>query len=69
MVREDDLPPISVAPVAMSRRVADSWSSRAFETCSLMMSGNRLDYVLKTKIAPDERARLLAEGRSLIGGG
>lgn len=29
----------------------------------------RLDYVLKTKIAPEERKRLLAEGRSLIGGG
>ena len=33
------------------------------------MSSNRLDYVLKTKIAPIERERLLAEGRSLIGGG
>ena len=30
---------------------------------------NRLDYVLKTSIAPEERKRLLAEGRSLIGGG
>jgi predicted RNA-binding protein YlxR (DUF448 family) len=33
------------------------------------LSGNRLDYVLKIKIAPEERDRLLAEGRSLIGGG
>lgn len=33
------------------------------------LSGNKLDYVLKIKIAPDERDRLLAEGRSLIGGG
>jgi predicted RNA-binding protein YlxR (DUF448 family) len=33
------------------------------------LNGNRLDYVLKTKIAPGERERLLAEGRSLIGGG
>jgi hypothetical protein len=33
------------------------------------LSGNRLDYVLKTNIAPAERERLLAEGRSLIGGG
>jgi predicted RNA-binding protein YlxR (DUF448 family) len=32
-------------------------------------TGNRLDYVLKTNIAPEERKRLLAEGRSLIGGG
>ena len=30
---------------------------------------DKLDYVLKTKIAPEERNRLLAEGRSLIGGG
>ena len=33
------------------------------------LKSNRLDYVLKTNIAPDERERLLAEGRSLIGGG
>ena len=33
------------------------------------LNSNRLDYVLKSKIAPDERERLLAEGRSLIGGG
>jgi hypothetical protein len=33
------------------------------------LKSNRLDYVLKINIAPDERARLLAEGRSLIGGG
>ncbi len=33
------------------------------------LNSNRLDYVLKTKIAPEERERLLAEGRSLIGGG
>jgi hypothetical protein len=33
------------------------------------LSSNRLDYVLKIKIASDERERLLAEGRSLIGGG
>ena len=33
------------------------------------LSSKRLDYVLKTNIAPDERERLLAEGRSLIGGG
>jgi len=33
------------------------------------LNSNRLDYVLKTNIAPDERERLLAEGRSLIGGG
>lgn len=33
------------------------------------LNSNRLDYVLKTNIAPDERKRLLAEGRSLIGGG
>lgn len=33
------------------------------------LSNNRLDYVLKTSIAPLERERLLAEGRSLIGGG
>jgi len=39
------------------------------ECWQLGLSGNRLDYVLKTKIAPDERERLLAEGRSLIGGG
>ena len=32
------------------------------------LKGNRLDYVLKINIAPDERARLLAEGQSLIGG-
>jgi hypothetical protein len=33
------------------------------------MTGNHLDYVLKTNIAPEARKRLLAEGRSLIGGG
>jgi predicted RNA-binding protein YlxR (DUF448 family) len=33
------------------------------------LKSNRLDYVLKTSIASDERERLLAEGRSLIGGG
>ena len=33
------------------------------------LESNKLDYVLKTKIAPEERKRLLAEGRSLIGGG
>jgi predicted RNA-binding protein YlxR (DUF448 family) len=33
------------------------------------LNSNRLDYVLKTNIAPDERERLLAEGQSLIGGG
>lgn len=33
------------------------------------LTGNRLDYVLKTNIAPEERNRLLSEGRSLIGGG
>jgi hypothetical protein len=30
--------------------------------------GNQLDHVLKIKIAPDERDRLLAEARSLMGG-
>jgi predicted RNA-binding protein YlxR (DUF448 family) len=33
------------------------------------LSGSRLDYVLKASIEPVERERLLAEGRSLIGGG
>jgi predicted RNA-binding protein YlxR (DUF448 family) len=33
------------------------------------LKSNRLDYVLKINIAPDERERLLAEGRGLIGGG
>jgi len=33
------------------------------------LSGNQLDYVLKIKIAPEERDRLLAESHSLIGGG
>ena len=33
------------------------------------LAGNRLGYVLKTSIAPAERERLLAEGRSLRGGG
>jgi len=33
------------------------------------LNSNRLDYVLKTNIAPEERSRLLSEGRSLIGGG
>jgi predicted RNA-binding protein YlxR (DUF448 family) len=33
------------------------------------LEGNKLDYVLKTKIAPEERKRLLTEGRNLIGGG
>ncbi|MCL1886312.1 MAG: YlxR family protein [Dehalococcoidia bacterium] len=32
-------------------------------------TSNRLDHVLKIHIAAEERARLLAEGRSLIGGG
>jgi predicted RNA-binding protein YlxR (DUF448 family) len=32
------------------------------------LSGNQIDHVLKIKIAPDERDRLLAEVRSLIGG-
>ena len=33
------------------------------------LESKKLDYVLKTKIAPEERKRLLAEGQSLIGGG
>ena len=33
------------------------------------LTSNRLDHVLKTHIALEERARLLAEGRSLVGGG
>lgn len=32
-------------------------------------ASNRLDHVLKIHIAAEERSRLLAEGRSLIGGG
>jgi len=38
------------------------------ECWQLCFASNRLDHVLKTHIAPEERVRLLAEGSSLIGG-
>ena len=51
----------------LAGRGAYIWSNPdCWQSC---LNSNRLDYVLKTKIAPDERARLLAEGLSLIGGG
>jgi predicted RNA-binding protein YlxR (DUF448 family) len=40
--------------------------SECWQAC---LASNRLDHVLKTHIAPEERVRLLAEGCSLIGGG
>jgi predicted RNA-binding protein YlxR (DUF448 family) len=49
-------------------------SGRGAYVCSspgcwkVCFSGNQLDHVLKIKIAPDERDRLLAEARSLMGG-
>jgi predicted RNA-binding protein YlxR (DUF448 family) len=39
------------------------------ECWQIGMESNRLEYVLKTKISSEERVRLLAEARSLIGGG
>ena len=37
-----------------------------WETC---LNSNKLEYVLKVKLAPIDRERLMAEGRSLTGGG
>jgi len=41
----------------------------SIECWQACFASNKLDHVLKVHIAPEERARLLAEGRSLIGGG